>query len=338
MKKNIILPCFAMALTLFTISQSAAQEPGKQEAALIDLRIDLATSKLELLDSRMKLLEEKPVALERKLAEIEDRISQFESVPVHLQEKYEALDSMEGVQQDLLEELNEFRNQLQVMEKNTAAGPVPVPFTNSGAYRPGNYVISMLPVRLFEGTMELAVERVLNKGNALELSAMATYASKKGFARYYLANQKLEYYNADIADYTSYNSENITGFGGSVAWRNYLLARTHGSYTAPGGPYVAPVGMYRRLTLSGFDNIYNEEEDIYETVEVIQHLNVFSGGFLAGWQFVFWDVVTADVYLGGMIRLSKYDGEEGFTKYKELQNVDFSGVLPTIGIKLGIVK
>lgn len=338
MKKKIFLSCLVMAFFLFNISHSAAQGPGRQEAALIDLRIDLAASKLELLDSRIKLLEEKPVALERKLTEIEDRIARIESVPVHLQDKYEALDSMEGVQQDLLEELNEFRNQLQVMDNNRPAGRAAVPFTNSGAYTPGKYVISMLPVRLFEGTMELAVERIINKGNALELSAMATYASKKGFARYYLANQKLEYYNADIADYTSYNSENITGFGGSVAWRNYLLARTAVSYAAPGGPYVAPVGMYRRLTLSGFDNIYNEEEDIYETVEVIQHLNVFSGGFLAGWQFVFWDVVTADVYLGGMIRLSKYDGEEGFTKYKELQNVDFSGVLPTIGVKLGIVK
>ncbi|MDF1571476.1 MAG: hypothetical protein P1P82_07670 [Bacteroidales bacterium] len=338
MKKNIIITCLVMAFTLFHISHSAAQEPGKQEAELIDLRIDLAASKLELLDSRMKLLEEKPVVLDGKLADIEDRMAQIESVPALLQEKYTALDSLEVVQQELLKELNEISNRLQLMEKNTSAGPGTISFTNAGAYTPGKYVISMLPVRLFEGTMELAVERVLNKGNALELSAMATYASKKGFARYYLANQKLEYYNADRADYLPYSSENITGFGGSVAWKNYLLARTDVSYSAPGGPYVAPMGMFRRLTLSGFDHIYNEEEEIYETVEVIQYLNVFSGGFLAGWQFVFWDVVTADVYLGGMIRLSKYDGEEGFTKYKALQNVDFSGVLPTIGIKLGIVK
>ena len=338
MKKKLVFYSLVMAFTLFYFSHGSAQDPGIQEAELIDLRIDLAASKLELLDSRMKLLGEKPLALEEKLAEIEDRIAQIESVPVDLQEKYAAFDSLEKVQQDLLEELNEFRNQLQPVEKHTSPGPGAVPFTNSGSYMSGKYVISMLPVRLFEGTMELAVERVLNKGNALELSAMATYASKQGFARYYLANQKLEYYNADIADYTSYNSENITGFGGSVAWKNYLLARTAVSYSAPGGPYVAPVGMFRRLTLSGFDNVYNEEEDIYETVEVIQHLNVFSGGFLAGWQFVFWDVVTADVYLGGMIRLSKYDGEEGFTKYKALQNVDFSGVLPTVGIKLGIIK
>lgn len=337
MKKKLVLSSLLMAIAMFYLPHCAAQDPGTQAAELIDLRIDLASSKLELLNSRMKLLEEKPVAVERKLAEIEYRIAQIEAVPIYLQEKYAALDSLEGVQQDLLEELNEFRNQLQLMEKQPSAHPF-APFSESGAYTSGKYVISMLPVRLFEGTMELAVERVLNKGNALELSAMATYASKKGFARYYLANQKLEYYNADIADYTSYNSENITGFGGSIAWKNYLLARTDVSYSAPGGPYVAPVGMFRRLTLSGFDNIYNEEEGTYETVEVIQHLNVYSGGFLAGWQFVFWDVVTADVYLGGMIRLSKYDGEEGFTKYKALQNVDFSGVLPTIGIKLGIVK
>ena len=75
-----------------------------------------------------------------------------------------------------------------------------------------------------------------------------------------------------------------------------------------------------------------------ESVEVTQNLHVFSGGFLAGWQFAIRNVITADVYMGGMIRLSKYDGETEFTKYKGLQNIDYSGVMPTIGVKIGIVK
>jgi len=48
--------------------------------------------------------------------------------------------------------------------------------------------------------------------------------------------------------------------------------------------------------------------------------------------------ITADVYIGGVIRLSKYDGQVRFTKYKQLQNIDFSGVMPNIGVKIGIVK
>lgn len=167
---------------------------------------------------------------------------------------------------------------------------------------------------------------------------MATYATKEGIANYYLSNQSLYYYNEELADYVSYESENISGFGGSIAWRNYLLPRTRSNYSSPRGPYVAPLVMYRRIILSGFDQVFNEEEGKNEVVEVVQYLNVFSGGFLAGWQFVLWNAIAADVYVGGMIRLSKYDGDAQFTKYKQLQNVDFSGVMPSFGFKIGIVK
>lgn len=101
----MLLSSLLMAFMLFLVSHSTAQDPHQQEAALIDLRIDLAASKLELLDSRMKLLEEKLVALERKPAEVEDRIVQIESVPFQLQEKYKALDSLERVRQIYLKEL-----------------------------------------------------------------------------------------------------------------------------------------------------------------------------------------------------------------------------------------
>jgi len=75
-----------------------------------------------------------------------------------------------------------------------------------------------------------------------------------------------------------------------------------------------------------------------EIIEVTQKLNVLSAGFYTGWQFVLWKAITADVYVGGVLRLSKYDGEAGFTKYSQLRNIDFSGVMPTFGVKIGIVK
>lgn len=206
------------------------------------------------------------------------------------------------------------------------------------AIPPNKYVISIHPIRIFEGTMQLSVERVLNRGNAIELSAMATVATREGLANYYLSNQKLEYYNAAMDSYVPYESENISGFGTALAWRNYLLPRTKPHYSAPRGAYAAPTVMYRRLTLSGFDYVLNEETGINERVEVEQYLNVFTGGIMAGWQFVLWNAVTADVYVGGIVRLSKYDGDAHFTKYKQVQNIDFSGVMPTFGLKIGIVK
>jgi hypothetical protein len=216
------------------------------------------------------------------------------------------------------------------IESNYDAEPIMIP--------PDKYVISIYPVRLFEGSLQLSIERVLNRGNSIELSAMATYATKDGLANYYLSNQKLEYYNAAMDEYISYESENISGFGGSLAWRNYLLPRSKPEYSAPRGLYVAPIVMYRRVILSGFDHVYNVEEERTELVEVTQYLNVFSGGFYTGWQFVFWRAITVDVYVGGVLRLSKYDGDKKFTKYKQLQNIDFSGVMPSFGVKIGIVK
>lgn len=224
------------------------------------------------------------------------------------------------------------------MAKNSQPSSEPADVSEPLLIPPEKYVISIYPVKLFEGTLQLSIERILNKGNSIELSAMATYATKDGIANYYISNQSLSYYNETLADYTSYESENISGFGGSFAWRNYLLPRTKSNYSALKGPYVATMILYRRLILSGFDEVFNEEEGKNEVAEVVQNLNVFSGGFLAGWQFILWKAIAADVYVGGVIRLSKYDGDARITKYKQLQNIDFSGVMPSFGVKIGVVK
>lgn len=332
------LSVYLFSLILIWNTSSFAQEADEQRIDMVNIKMDLVDTKLELLNTRIRMLDEKPAMLEMKFQELENNIAQLYFNPVDFNEKFHLLDSLISIQQAILDEQHEFNASLPKMAKHDPSDPENVNINESFLTPSNNYVMSMLPVKLFEGTMELSVERVLNKGNSLEISAMATYASKEGIAKYYMSNQKLEYYNTAMAEFIPYNSENITGFGGSFAWRNYLLARTNPHYNAPGGPYVAPIVMYRRLTLSGFDSVYDEVEDTTEMVEVTQHLNVFSGGFLTGWQFVLWKVVTADLYVGGVIRLSKYDGTTGFTKYKGLQNIDFSGVMPTVGVKIGIVK
>jgi hypothetical protein len=335
LKKILICLC---AFTLSGTVQSFAQDTVDQQIDVIDLKLNLAETKLDLLDSRILLWEEKPALLEKQLRDIENSIAQLSFSPDQFNEKFLLLESLIEKQQSLMDEQSEFMasfpKPIDEHESNTGPEPVAEPV----AIPPDRYVIALYPVRLFEGTLQLSIERVLNKGNSIELSAMATYATKEGLANYYITNQSLSYYNDALAEYTSYESENISGFGGSLAWRNYLLPRTKINYAAPRGPYVAPMVMYRRVFLSGFDQVYNEEEDITEIVEVTQKLNIFSGGFLAGWQFILWKAITADVYTGGMIRLSKYDGDAGFTKYKQLQNIDFSGVMPSFGVKIGVVK
>ena len=332
------LSALLFSALLFWSTPTHAQSEDEQRINMLDIKMELVDTKMELLNSKIRLMEEKPAILEMKFQELEDNMELLNFSPGDFNEKFYELDSLLVIQHALLDEQNDFNRQVLEATKHYSSDPENDNLIESFMTKTDKYIMSMLPVKLFEGTMEISLERVLNSGNSLELSAMATYAANAGLAKYYLSNQRLEYFNTAMAQYIPYNSENITGFGGSFAWRNYLLARTIPHYSAPGGPYVAPVGMFRRLTLSGFDHIYNEEEDIMEVVEVTQHLNVFSGGIQAGWQFVLWKVVTADVYIGGIIRLSKYDGTSEFTKYKRLQNIDFSGVMPTAGIKIGIVK
>jgi hypothetical protein len=326
------------AITVSGFVPSLAQDTVDQRIDVVDLKMNLAETKLDLLDSRIRLWEEKPALLEKQLRDIENSIAQLSFSPDQFNEKFLLLESLIEKQQSLIDEQSEFMASFPEKINKHESGTGPDLSAGSVSVPPDKYVIAIYPVKLFEGTLQLSIERVLNKGNSIELSAMATYATKEGLANYYITNQKLSYYNAVLDEYTSYESENISGFGGSIAWRNYLLPRTKPNYAAPRGLYVAPTVMYRRIFLSGFDQVYDEEKDITEMVEVTQNLNIFSGGFLAGWQFVLWKAVTADVYVGGLIRLSKYDGEARFTKYKQLQNIDFSGVMPGFGVKIGVVK
>ncbi|MDA3822203.1 MAG: hypothetical protein PF450_06275 [Bacteroidales bacterium] len=330
-----LLLCFAL---LMSFSNLSAQNIENERIDLAEMKIELFETKLDILKSRVQLIEEEPDYIEQKIGRMEHEIEQIKGYPGEIDKQIFMLDSLIQVQQSYMDKRKRFSrarppvSNYVFAEDNLNASPKTFEIKQS------NYVVSILPVKLFEGSMEMSLERVLNQGNSLEISAMATYASPKGISSYYLSNQSFEYFSDASSSFIPYSSESITGYGGSFSWRNYLQARTVPGYSAPGGLYVAPRIMARRLTLSGFDHVYFEEDDAYRTVEVIQKLNVFSGGILAGWQFVIRNVITVDVYLGGMIRLSKYDGIEGFTKYKGIQNIDFSGVMPTAGVKFGIVK
>ncbi len=338
MKKSKHLAVCLYVIILSGFAPLPAQEADYQMIDMVDLKMNLVETKLDLLDSKIRLWEEKPALLEIQLLDIENNIAQLSFSPEQFNYKFLLLDSLIEKQQSLMAEQSEIMASLPEkdnisesdIESNYLAEPIIIP--------PDKYVISVYPVRLFEGTLQLSIERVLNRGNSIELSVMATYATKEGLANYYLSNQSLTYFSAATDDYISYESENISGFGGSLAWRNYLLPRSKPEYSAPRGLYVSPIVMYRRVILSGFDQVYNEEEEKTEIVEITQNLNVFSGGFNIGWQFVLWKAITADVYVGGALRLSKYDGDSKFTKYKQLRNIDFSGVMPNFGVKIGIVK
>jgi hypothetical protein len=107
---------------------------------------------------------------------------------------------------------------------------------------------------------------------------------------------------------------------------------------APAGLYAAPQLIYRRMWITGNYMEYDEEEEDWVEKEITRHLNVFAGGVILGAKLPFMKVLTVDVFIGGNIRLSKYNDEKGFTRYKDWYNIDFSGVYPTAGIGIGILK
>jgi len=305
------------------------QDSIDNKIRIMDLKLELLDSKLELLDSKMKTWETKPKELDLRLSDLDLDFRELESKlltlnfnPDDINYRFSVLDSVLQKQQKNI-----------AKPKNTDIATI-----SMDTMRPesSKAVISLNPVRIFEGTFQLSYEFVVNSRNSVDFSGLATYATDEGISRVYLRNQELSYYNSSTSTYDPYASKNIYGFGSIVQWKNYLLAPVNPKHRAPIGLYAAPSLMYRRLWISGFETkLIN---DAIENVEITQKLNVFAGGVIIGMQVSFVKSITLDIYAGGVMRLSMYDSELGFTKYKKWDNIDFSGVLPAGGVKIGILK
>lgn len=328
MMKKLFLISLIICTNFFSVKNTFAQDSASVKMNMVDLKLELINSKLELLDSKMKLWETKPQELDLKLNELNQRVAQLDFQPQELNSRFKEIELLIEEQKKQSEKNKKDEQMEYVAQQDIEMAP-PSYF---------KYAIGLNPVRVFEGSFELFVEQVINNKNSVELSAMATYATDNGISNIYLSNQKLDYYNAAIGDYTVYNSETLSGFGFTLKWKNYLLPEVKSNFAAPSGLYAAPMGLYRRVFSLGYDYVFNEEDEVWENVEIKQRLNVFSGGAIIGWQLPISRVVSIDVYVGGAIRLSKYDEEDHFTRYKNWKNIDFSGVLPTAGIKIGVLK
>ncbi|MBN2611949.1 MAG: hypothetical protein JXB00_10370 [Bacteroidales bacterium] len=312
-----------------TFSKLYAQENQPDKSDLLDLKLQLIDSKLELLDSKIQIWETKPQELEITLNKLDDKVRELQFNPEELNNRFRVMDSLISEYKKLAEEKDIIYREYsaQTFQDTT--------LEFIGRHR---YAIALNPVRIFEGTMEISLEYRINDRNTFEISGMATYANSDGISNYYLKNQSLEYFNRDLNAYDPYTSDNLSGFGTTFQWKNYLLPSVNKRYYALKGLYASPYAMYRRIWITGLDMQFNEETDLWEEVEIVQKLNVLAGGVIVGWQFPIAKVLSLDVFIGGVIRLSHYDTESGFTKYKKWDNIDYSGVLPRAGIKIGILK
>ena len=185
--------------------------------------------------------------------------------------------------------------------------------------------------------MQLSYEKAIKNNLSLDMSLLGTYVTKDGFGKGYLQNQDLAYADGISNSYIYYSGDMIRSIGCILRLKNYLLTRVNADSKAPIGLYAAPQLMYRRVWITG--NQY--EYGIYPFAaqkEFTRNLDIIQGGVILGSKFVVAKVLCLDVYLGGVMRLSKYYNEKTFTKYKRWNNIDYSGILPTAGINIGILK
>ncbi|MCF8298506.1 MAG: hypothetical protein K9J13_13245 [Saprospiraceae bacterium] len=289
----------AIAIQLITIGSAKAQE----------------TLSTEVLELRLQLLE-------AKLKLIEPKIEELGTMSESLYKDYFLINSILKSKSDSLMKLAETTPK-KISEKKSES----YNFKSS---------IQLNPIRLFGGNFQISYEKAIKSNLSLEIAAMGTYVTKNGLGGGYMQNQDLEAYNSLSHSYVSYSGQMFTGYGVIFRCKNYLLNKMNENKKAPLGLYAGPQLMYRKVQIKGARYPYYEFAP--NQIEVTQNLNVFAGGLIIGGKFVALKVFSIDFYVGGLMRLSKYYNEKGFTKYKSWNNIDYSGVLPTAGINIGILK
>ncbi len=198
-------------------------------------------------------------------------------------------------------------------------------------------VMALHPTGLFRGNFELSAERVISRAWSIELSLMGTYVTRSGLGSRYLKSQEFTVFDELSGGYVPYEGEMFTGFGFMVRAKHFPMQRIDTvRFRAPLGLYASPIAQYRYYDIRGERERWIEGKPVKD--DVVRHLNSFGFGVVLGYQFPLFEVLAVDIFAGGIIRLSKYSTESHLTRYKQWNNIDYSGVLPTAGIKVGILR
>ena len=322
--KSVLLIIVTVFFVTVFNNKNFAQESIDQKAKMLDLKLQLLDSKLELLDSKIKIWESKPAELDIRLDEIDDKIKTLNFDPAGINLKFLEVESM-------IQELKEVK--IPVVTPVLAIQEQEIEY-----YKDYKSAIMLNPVSLFEGTFHLSYERLLTDKFSVSISALATYATEQGMAQYFFKNQSFMYLDRISNSYEQYQGESIAGTGVVLQGKNYLMVNYKTRNKAPLGLYAAPQLMYRRIWITGEAMEFIIEDDEWVEKIIKQQLNICSAGVILGTKIPVMKVLLVDIFVGGNIRLSKYDDESGLTKYKKWYNIDYSGVFPTAGISIGILK
>jgi hypothetical protein len=177
------------------------------------------------------------------------------------------------------------------------------------------YIVKNEIPRFFSGTFWTGVEFPLQNKKSIYVSGIATYGSN------FSSNRQL------------------IGFGGEFQYRSYL---GKGDFVTNYPLYMAAHLMYRHIDNYSID--YNNVVDpitFYVTSTETQSkstFDVYYAGLLIGCQVFVNQIFTVDLNFGGGLRLSQLKGASSFTKFKSISDLDYSGVVPRVGLIIGIIQ
>jgi hypothetical protein len=301
-------------ISVFSHAQEPITEFQREQLRLQQLQTELLTVRLSLLETRYEQLSAKIVAQSSEV-EIQNLVIQIWDMRDSLANLYRKMMRLEA--------------ELAAKERAPGSGQV------LSGFAPRK-VIGLNPVGLFQGSIEMSGEWKLSDNWSGEAALFGTYVTKGGLGGNYLKSQELQLYDAALSTWSDYDGEMFSGYGFHISSKNYLLNRIDPRAVAPLGLYAGPVAMFRHVKIQGHQ--YRWDGQTHKRTEVTRHLDIGSLGLILGYQFPVHQVLAVDLFVGGVMRVSKYTNEGQITRYKKWSNIDYSGVLPTAGIRIGILR
>lgn len=184
--------------------------------------------------------------------------------------------------------------------------------------------------RAVQGSIQISREQSINNRNTYSIGLMGTYASTRGLAKPYLKMQNFEY--TEKSTNTIFNLSDVQAIGGGL---NLQFRRYLGKNPMVGsGFYLTPEIFYRFLNLES--EAFNPKT--LENQIINRKLKLGYLGYSIGYQKIYKEMLSIDSYVGGGFFLSKYDDQDGLTRFRNVYQIDYTGFYLNMGVLIGIVK
>ena len=184
--------------------------------------------------------------------------------------------------------------------------------------------------RAIQGSIQISREQAINNRYSFNIGLIGTYASTRGLAKPYLKMQNFEY--TEKSTNTIFNLSEVQALGGGF---NLQIRRYLGKNPTVGsGFYLTPEVFYRFLNLES--EALNPKTKMNQTIN--RKLKLGYLGYSVGYQSIYKEMLSIDSYVGGGFFMSKYEDQDGLTRFRNVYQIDYTGFYLNMGVLIGIVK